>query len=62
MSNPTILINSLSFKQAMKFIWLHEKERHQQDIDGINKDLQALADIELPDEIKDLAGKIRFEV
>lgn len=60
--NIKININSLSFKQAVKFIFIHEKRRHQQDIDGINKDLNELKDIELPAEVEELAGKIRFEV
>lgn len=55
-------INSLSFRQAAKWIFIHEQRRHQQDIDGIEKDLKALEDVELPEDVKTLAGKIRFEV
>jgi len=58
----TIKINSLSFRQAVKWIFIHEKRRHQQDIDGINKDLEALADVELPKDVEELAGNVRFEI
>jgi hypothetical protein len=60
--HKTILINSLSFRQAAKWIFIHEKRRHQDDIDGIEKDLYALQDVDLPKDVKDMAGKIRFEV
>ena len=62
LSNARIAINGLSFKQAAKWIFIHEQRRHQADIDGIDKDLSALKDIELPEEVLELAGKIRFEV
>lgn len=61
-TTPQILINSLSFKQAVKFIFIHEQMRHQQDIDCIANDLSALQDVELPSDVEELAGKIRFEV
>lgn len=62
LSNARIAINSLSFKQAAKWIFIHEQRRHQADIEGIKKDLSALEDVELPEEVLELAGKIRFEV
>lgn len=64
MSNEeaTIKINSLSFKQAVKFIFIHEQRRHQSDIDGIARDLLALQDVELPPDVEELAGHIHFEV
>lgn len=61
-TTPQISINSLSFKQAVKFIFIHEQRRHQQDIDCINKDLLALKDVQLPSDVEELAGQIRFEV
>ena len=58
----TFKINSLSFKQAVKFIFIHEKRRHEQDIESIDRDLLALQDVELPSDVEELAGKIRFEI
>lgn len=61
-TTPQVIINSLSFRQAVKFIFIHEQRRHQSDIDGIQKDLSHLKDVELPAEAMELAGKIHFEV
>lgn len=57
-----VLINSLNFKQAMKWIFIHEQRRHEDDVRGIQKDLLALQDVELPPEVEELAGQIHFEV
>jgi hypothetical protein len=40
----------------------HERERRIQDILKIDEDLQKLKDVDIPDELKALAGNIRFEV
>lgn len=61
-STPQVIINSLSFKQAVKFIWIHEQRRHTEDIDSIARDLSKLNDVEIPPEADELAGRIRFEV
>ena len=58
----TVIINSLDFQQAVKWIWLHERERHLQDIDSIERDLSLLEDVTIPPEAEALAGKIRFEI
>jgi hypothetical protein len=57
-----ILFESLSLRQAAKWLLIHEKRRHQQDIAAINHDLRKLDDVELPPSIKSLAGHTRFEV
>ena len=62
LSEKTILINSLSFRQAVRWIFIHEKRRHQSDIDAINHDLASLRDVKLPQEADDLAGKIHFKL
>lgn len=61
-TTPQVIINSLSFKQAVKFIWIHEQRRHTEDIDSIARDLSKLNDVEIPPEADELAGRIRFEV
>lgn len=43
MSNE-IKLNSLSTRQAAKWLLIHEKRRHQQDIAAINRDLKKLED------------------
>lgn len=60
--DTSVAINSLSFRQAVKWIWLHEQKRHWKDIESIGADLDNLNDVTLPKEAVDLAGKVRFEV
>jgi len=57
-----IQFNSLSVRQAAKWLLLHERERHVQDIMAINEDLKKLNDVELPAELVKMAGNVRFEV
>lgn len=57
-----IKFNSLSTRQAAKWLLLHERERHVQDITAIDNDLAKLDDVEIPEELKRLAGHIHFEV
>ncbi len=57
-----IKLNSLSTRQAAKWLLIHEKRRHQQDIAAINRDLKKLEDVELPEDLKSLAGSVRFEI
>lgn len=57
-----IKFESLTLRQSAKWLLIHEKRRHQQDINAINQDLKKLADVELPEELKSLAGTARFEV
>lgn len=57
-----VKFNALSVRQAAKWLLTHEKRRHQQDIDAINNDLKKLEDVDLPSELHDLAGTVRFEV
>jgi len=44
-------IESLSFDQAMLFMFIHERRRHEADIAAINADIKRLADrgVTLPD-------------
>jgi hypothetical protein len=49
MSKYQITADTLEFKQAMKWLLMHEKARHIKDILTINKDLKKLKDVELPD-------------
>ena len=43
-----LVIESLSFKQAMKLWQIHELLRHENDKRMIRKDLKKLADVEMP--------------
>lgn len=58
----TIHFNGLSIRQAAKWFLLHELLRHETDIAAIRADLEKLADVELPADLQELAGHIRFEV
>jgi hypothetical protein len=51
MSETKILIESLSVKQALKYLLLKEKHRHIQDILAIDVDLRKLKDVEIPEGI-----------
>lgn len=44
MSDLKLRIESLSFDQALMFIWVHERRRHLKDIEAIDRDLKKLAD------------------
>ena len=44
-----IVIESLSFQQALKWLLTKEKYRHQADIHKINKDLSLLKNVVVPD-------------
>jgi hypothetical protein len=55
-----VIINSLSFRQSIKWVWIHELKRHQDDIDSIKKDLNCVKDVILPNEALGLAGNIHF--
>jgi hypothetical protein len=57
-----IKFESLTLRQSAKWLLIHEKRRHQQDISAINHDLKKLEDVELPAELKSLAGTARFDV
>ena len=48
-SKHQIVANTMEFKQAMKWVLLHEKSRHMDDIRKINADLEKLQDIVLPE-------------
>jgi hypothetical protein len=48
-SKHQIVADTLDFKQAMKWVLLHEKKRHMDDIRKINADLEKLSNVELPD-------------
>jgi len=56
------LTRNLTFRQAAKWLLTHERERHIQDIMGIEKDLESLKDVELPDDLKAICGHVHFEV
>ena len=56
-----IIINSLSFKQAAKWILIHERRRHLIDIAGCDIDLENLKDVEIPKEAMELID-YRFEI
>jgi len=43
-----LVIESLSFKQAMKLWQIHELIRHEDDKRSIRNDLRKLADVEMP--------------
>lgn len=60
--NYKIKFESLALRQACKWLLIHEKRRHQQDIAAINRDLKKLEDVELPEELKSLAGTAWFDV
>jgi len=62
MDTYKIAFESLNLRQAAKWFLTREKRRHQQDISAINRDLKKLADVDLPEELKSLAGTTRFEV
>ena len=49
MSESKVLIESLSVKQALKYLLLKEKHRHIDDILKIDEDLRKLKDVEIPD-------------
>lgn len=49
-----IIINSLSFKQAAKWILIHERRRHLLDIAGCDIDLANLKEVEIPAEAMEL--------
>lgn len=54
MDKKEIIINSLSFKQAAKWILIHERRRHLLDIAGCDIDLENLKDVEIPKETMEL--------
>ena len=54
-----LVIESLSFKQAMKLWQIHELIRHEDDKRSIRNDLRKLADVELP---KGIDYKAWFDV
>lgn len=43
-----LVIESLTFKQAMKLWQIHELIRHEDDKKSIRRDLKKLADVEMP--------------
>lgn len=43
-----LVIESLTFKQAMKLWQIHELIRHEDDKRNIRRDLKKLADVEMP--------------
>jgi hypothetical protein len=49
-----IILESLSFKQALKYLLIKERYRHELDIQAINIDLNKLNDVELPELPMDL--------
>jgi hypothetical protein len=57
-----IMFDTQTQKQMAKWLLLHERQRHRDDIEGIDEDLKLLADVELPLELEYLAGNIRFEI
>lgn len=57
-----IRFNNLAPRQAAKWLLLHERQRHVQDILAIDMDLKKLKDVEVPPELLPLAGNVRFEV
>jgi len=57
-----IQFETLTLRQAAKWLLIHEKHRHQNDIIAMNHDLRNLSDVEVPAGLKELAGRIRFEV
>ena len=61
MRKKTVMLGCLSERMAAKWFFLHERERHIRDIEDINRDLEKLKDIELPDEFLALINE-RFEV
>ena len=58
----TVDINSLNTKQAAKWFLIHERRRHMEDINSIDETLARLEDVEIPEEIKKLAGHVYFRV
>lgn len=48
MNAKKLVIESLSFKQAMKLWQIHELIRHEDDKRSIRRDLAKLADVEMP--------------
>lgn len=54
-----MVIESLTFKQAMKLWQIHELIRHEDDKRNIRKDLAKLADVEMP---KGIDYKAWFDV
>lgn len=57
-----IEFETITLRQAAKWLLIHEKHRHQNDIIAMNHDLKNLSDVEVPAGLKEMAGKIRFEV
>lgn len=55
-------INSLSTKQAAKWFLIHERRGHMKEINLIDEMLDRLEDVEIPEEIKKLAGHVYFRV
>ncbi len=49
-----IKFNSISTRQAAKWLLLHERERHVEDILEIDRDLKKLKDVDLPQELLDI--------
>jgi hypothetical protein len=48
-SKNQIVANTLEFQQALKWLLTHELERHLSDVRKIEKDLEKLSNVELPD-------------
>lgn len=46
-----LTMESLTFLQAIKWLLLHEKSRHYDDIAAINKDLDKLRDVPMNDSV-----------
>jgi len=57
-----IKFNSMTTRQAAKWLLLHERERHVQDILAIDDDLKKVRDVEIPPDILAEAGRVRFEL
>jgi hypothetical protein len=51
-----IYLSSLSTLQAAKYFLMHERIRHIEDVEGIDKDLEKLKDIELPEDVLRVLG------
>ena len=61
MKHKSITLSCLSELQATKWFLLHERKRHLDNVDGIDKDLEKLNLISLPIEVLDIVG-FSFEI
>jgi len=57
-----IAFETLTLRQAAKWLLQHEYDRHIDDLISIRKDLDKLEDVEIPKELEELCGKVRFEI